>query len=234
MKRNYIAPILMTLSTIACSVSATTLDYRHEYTQHSHENADRVQFSNTFANHVSVSAETKWASKNTDSNDVGMYDNLVAKGSIFEVGYKWDWNSQNTFAPSVALDSTSELTDYQFNLKNTYKITKEFYVAGRYRYGSVQYDRNKNTDNRHYHRGDFYIGYNFPYAKIEYNLTYKWLSYNNLFGDKKYYEHNVVVQVPIDKSWTPFMELGYMPYKDNTKYPEDWEIRYRLGVKYNF
>lgn len=234
MKRSYLSALVCcVLAGVAASSYATTLDYRHEYTQLSHQHADRIEFSNTFENHVTVDAETKWISKNTD-NDVGMYDNLVAKGSVFTLGYKWDMNPQNTLAPSVAVDSVSDSTDYQFNLKDTYKITKEFYVAGRYRYGSIRFDRNKDTDNRHYHRGDFYIGYSFPYAKVEYNFTYKWLSYANLFGDKKYYEHNIVVQVPVTKSWTPFMELGYMPYKDNTTYPEDWELRYRLGVKYNF
>lgn len=214
--------------------TATTLDYRHEYLNDDEQHADRLRVSHRFDNKISFALEAKWSS-NKSGGESHMYDNLVSKGAEFELGYLYPVNNQFSLSPAVIIDSNSDSTTYKFQVKGEYKFTPELSVSARYRYGVKDYERSKNKDSQHFHQGNFAIAYKFEHFNLSYDFEIKKTDYPAWKGKERDYAHNVVVQVPVNKEWVPFAELGYVPYKSTSStYKEDWQWRYRVGVKYNF
>ena len=104
-------------------------------------------------------------------------------------------------------------------------------VAERYRYGLK--DKVAANTSDHYHQSDFYIGYTWNQFKFEYDFVFKKTDYQSYKNTHRDYEHNLCVQYKVDSHWTPFAEVGYVPYKPTGGvYGDEWQARYRIGVKY--
>lgn len=237
MKNNISLKLCFLFPLIASStINAATIDYRHEYLNDTEVNADRIRVSARFANQVGFALEGKWGSKS------GFLQNNYSKGQEFELNYYYKVDDRLSLTPAVVIDSSSESTTYKMQVKGIYLVTAKFYTGARYRYGLQNYT-SPSTDNRHFHQGNFYLGYKFDWGNVEYDFEYKNTDYASLRGNKYTYLQNLVIQYPINKAWIPFIELGYVPYRNNDKggyiyagqkYANDFQVRYRAGIKYNF
>lgn len=215
------------LAAISATSTAATLDYRHEYTDESRVHKDRLRFSHRFANQIGVAVEAK--SKN---NKDEAYHNGMSGGSEVELNYQHKVNDAFTLSPAITLDLNDKGTKYMFALRGGYKITDSFSASVRYRY-EVQdmSDSEKSGPNQHAHRGDLNLDYKWGDYKLGYNFVYKdtdFIAYNN----KKYdYENNLKLEYSLSKAWVPYVELGEVKVSSKE---DDRQLRYRLGVKYNF
>lgn len=232
-------PILFSLISLlgVGSLNAATLDYRHEYLDDTEQHADRVRVSHRFGNQVGFALEGKWGSK-ASSGTSNLFENNYSKGHEFEINYQYKVMPKFTLAPAFVIDSSSDSTTYKPQIKGTYQFTDTLYGSARYRYG-LQHYTNAEKDNRHFHQGNFQVGYRFNWGNVEYDFEYKDTDYASLRGKDNTYLHNLVVQVLTNKEWVPYVEMGYIPYRNNDKggygaYDNDFQIRYRIGVKYNF
>ncbi|MDF7671311.1 oligogalacturonate-specific porin KdgM family protein [Orbaceae bacterium ESL0721] len=227
------------LSMIATSAGAATLDYRHEYLNQSGIHSDRFKISERLKNNIGVSMEGKWTSKAVDG-DSNVYDNIVAKGMEVVVDYRYKLQDDFFISPAVAMESNSNSTAYKFDFRGTYNITKAFSFTAAYKYGLTKYDRNTSLPTLHTNHFVGIVGYKFPYAHVSYEFEYKKTDYPAWKGREFEIIQKAIIQVPIDKEWTPYMEIGYVPYadgrhsKDGTLYLNDRQMRYRLGIKYKF
>lgn len=234
---------LFTLISLLCagSLGATTLDYRHEYLDDTEQHADRARVSHRFDNQLGFAVEAKWGSK-ASSGESNLFESNYAKGHEFELNYQYKVGQKLTLSPAFVLDSSSSSTTYKAQLKGTYQLTDKLYGAVRYRYGLQNYT-SVSTGDRHFNQGNFQLGYQFGWGKVEYDFEYKDTNYPSLRGKDNTYLHNLVVQVPVNKEWVPYVELGYVPYRNDAKggyesgsvkYDNDFQVRYRMGIKYNF
>lgn len=236
LKWSFILPIVA-----SSSLHAMTLDYRHEYLDDTEQHADRVRVSHRLDNQVGFALEGKWGSKSA-AGESNLFENNHSKGHEFEINYSQKINDRFTLAPAAIIDSGNDSTTYKFQVKGTYFLTDSFYAAARYRYGIQNYTSSE-RDDLHFHQGNFNLGYVFNWGRVEYDFEYKDTDYASLRGNSDSYLHNIVVQVPISKAWVPYAELGYVPYRNEdkggyvdgaSKYQNDFQLRYRLGIKYNF
>lgn len=219
--------------------SAATIDYRHEYTARSKEQKDRIRVSHRFDNNISFALEGKWVSKKAAGHSKAhAYSNNVSGGQEFELAYLYKINDQLSLSPAIVIESNSSSTTYKPQIKAEYKVTPQFTFSARYRYGDKVNDRSNasHPDDQHFHQGNFVFAYKFDSFNVSYDFEVKKLiDYKGWKDKKRDYAHNIVVQVPIDKNWVPFAELGYVTYHaPGTDRKEDWQVRYRAGVKYNF
>lgn len=211
-----------------CS-QAVTFDYRHEVKPEESMNADRFLISHTFENNLSISSEAKWGGYASGDRP---YDDLVSRGNELGIGYKYKVNDKLDLQPSASIDSGKDASTYKFNLKGSYKLPYNFYIAERYRYGDKEKEATKTTE--HYHQSDFYVGYTWNQFKFEYDFVFKKTDYQSYKNTHRDYEHNFCIQYKVDSHWTPFTEIGYVPYKPTGGvYGDEWQARYRIGVKYN-
>ncbi|WP_162473640.1 oligogalacturonate-specific porin KdgM family protein [Serratia microhaemolytica] len=226
---------------VSGTLQATTIDYRHEYLADTEQHADRVRISHRFANQLGFALEAKWGSKSS-SGDSRLFENNYAKGHEFELSYSYKFDDRLTLTPALVMESASEAATYKSQVKAIYLLTERLYTGARYRYGIQNYT-SAARDNRHYHQGNVYLGYKFGWANLEYDFEYKDTDYPSLRGKQRTYLHNLVMQIPVNKEWVPYAELGYLPYRNDakggytngsTKYDNDFQLRYRVGVKYNF
>jgi len=219
----------LSVALLSTAASAVNFDYRHEIKPEESMNCDRFLISHTFENNLSVSSESKWAGYKSGDRP---YDDIVSKGNELGVGYKYKVNEKFQLDPSVNIDSGKDSSTYKFNLKGTYKLPKDFYIAARYRFGDTEKEATK--ANQQYHQADLYLGYTYDKFKFEYNFVYKETNFALYKNARRDYEHNFVTQYKVGKHWVPFTEVGYVPYKPTTGiYGDEWEGRYRIGVKYN-
>lgn len=236
-------PILFSLISLlgVGSLNAATLDYRHEYLDDTEQHADRVRISHRFDNKIGFALEGKWGSKST-TGESNLFENNHSKGHELEVNYSQKINDKFTLAPAAIVDSGHDSTTYKFQIKGVYFLSDSLYTAARYRYGIQNYT-SSGRDDRHFHQGNFNLGYVFNWGSLEYDFEYQDTDYASLRGNENNYLHNLVVQVPINKTWVPYAELGYVPYRNEekggyidgaNKYNNDFQLRYRLGIKYNF
>lgn len=243
MKVSIILKLALIIPVVASSaVQSMTLNYRHEYLDDTEQHADRIRISHRLENKVGFALEGKWGSKSV-TGESNIYENNYSKGHEFELNYSYKVNDKFTLAPAAIIDSSSNATTYKFQVKGIYALTDSLYTAARYRYGVQNYTSSV-SDDRHFHQGNFNLGYRLSWGTVEYDFEYKDTDYADFRGKNNTYLHNLVIQAPINKSWTPFAEIGYVPYRnadiggyvgsDGSTYNNDFQIRYRVGIKYDF
>jgi len=216
-------------SVVSLNSQATSFDYRHEYRPGDDLDYDRFKVSQSFDNNLFLGVEARWLSYGSDSNAL---NNMVSNGHEVELGYVYKLNDKWTLTPSVSIDSASSAnsTTYKYHLKGTYKINDNFYVASRFRYGQVL---NQTKDDTNYQQYDFYAGYKNGPLAVEYDFGFTDTNYPSYKNTHRNYDHNLFVGYAVNSKWTPYVEVGYIPYKPSGEvYGSKWEPRYRIGLKY--
>ncbi|WAH56081.1 oligogalacturonate-specific porin KdgM family protein [Pseudomonas silvicola] len=215
-----------------------SIDYRHQYTDDDRAHADRIKLNYRLDSGLGFEAEMKYRTAG-DRQDVA-YDNMVNNGHEFTVSYNYVLNPQATLTPAFQMDSSSDATTYKFGLKYKHKLSDAFYVATRYRLDTRKLDRDKvdedmpdhAKDDQRINRFEGWLGYT-PASKwaYEYQFIYFKTDYIRYDNRKSDYEQNLIIKYKLTQQWVPFMEIGDVKV-DTTS--DDRQVRWRLGVLYNF
>lgn len=236
MKKILTTAILLGLT--ATAVNATTLNLRHEYIASEGDmdarHRDRLAISHGFDNGIGLSAEVKWG-YGDDSFDLSKLKDV---GHETKVSYNYKVTDSFTLQPAYAIDASSSAATHKFDLRGTQKITSDWNMALRYRYGYK--NESKSSDSSHYNQlnltsgykmGDFGFGIDIE-GKFEQSDSKgckgdnNYLNLVNFSGEYSGFEHG----------WRPFGELGMVAQNtDDARDGKDsYEPRFRVGVKYSF
>ncbi|MGE6292621.1 porin [Aeromonas media] len=232
--------LFVTAMLASFSSQATYIDYRHEWLSDEKKQEDRIKMGHQMDNGLYYSIEGKWESKHGD-----FLQNLTSKGNEFEIGYKMKpFDDQNfTLQPSFALDSGEGDSAYKFSLKGSYKWTDKFNTGLRLRYAVRDYEQEVSApkDSTHYWQSNLYLGYKVGDFAFTYDFEYKFdTDYPALKGEEYDYLHNLNVSWTGNKTWVPYIEVGYVNYNDGSYFVNGasqknaWQMRYRVGIAYNF
>ncbi len=242
MKKVLTSAILLALT--ATAANAASLNVRHEFVPEAGDmksaHKDRLLLDHRFANGIGISAEVKWG-YNSDGLD---FDNMKSSGHETKVSYNYKLTDTFTLQPAYALDSSSTAITHKLDLKATQKLSDDWSVDLRYRYG---YKNNASTSvDSHYNQlnltsgykmGDFKYGLDIEYkfdqsAEAGYKGDNQYLSLVNLSAEYSGFE----------SGWRPFGEFGMVAQDTDTsnnvgssyKPKDSYEPRFRVGVKYSF
>lgn len=214
------------------SAMAMSLDLRHEWQDTGKgDHKDRMLVSHRFANGLGFSLEAKWRQDSSDSTPDKPYHEQVSNGTEAVVSYQHKFDAF-TLQPGFSLESSSNNNGYRPYLRAQYNLTKDLYVAGRYRYEYKRTTSKGSEGDEKTNRGDFWLGYSFYKDwSAEYNYVYK-SSNKVIFDDGKTdYEHNVKLAYKWDKNWKPYIEVGNV--KQDSK-NDNRQTRYRVGINYSW
>lgn len=223
--------ILPLIATIISSVSAhaVTIDLRHEYTDDSKVNKDRILISHRFANGFGLSVEGKIKSGGDDPDKV--FNDLVDNGDEYVISYQFSALPQLFIQPGFGLETSSSKAIYKPYLRGQYNFSNGFYIAARYRYEYTR-DTTHGRDDEHINRGDIWLGYKMQDWAFEANYLYKKSERYNIYDyGKDDYELDLKITYNIDKNWHPYTQLGNVSVRGNSG---DRQTRYRIGLQYTF
>lgn len=228
--------LLVTAMLTSFSSQAAYIDYRHEYLGEEEKREDRIIIGHQMENGLYASLEGKF-----ESGTGGFLQNLSSKGNEFVVGYKMKPAENFTLAPSFTLDAGEKDTAYKFSLKGTYNLTEKFSLGARARYAIRQYDETSANEDRHYLQANIYVGYKFGDFAATYDYENKFKTDYPAYKGRDYdVVHNLNISWTGNKTWVPYIELGYVSYDDGSyqvdgvNYKSAWQMRYRVGITYNF
>lgn len=220
---------------IPFSSGAVTLDYRHEYKADSQTNADRLKIGHTTDTGYFASVEGKLAEGTITQSDGFKEGNghYSGNGSEWEFGRNFKLSDDFTLAPAVNFDVGDTYVGYRVQVKAIYKISDSWLTTFRWRPG-VQISEDSSVDNKRYHQFNWEFGYTGEKWRVIGDLEYRITDYDDYKGEHNYLLYNVVASYQLDKNWTPYTEIGYVPRYNVNHDDDDMEMRYRLGVKYTF
>lgn len=220
---------------ISFSSGAVTLDYRHEYKADSQTNADRLKISHTTETGYFASVEGKLAESTVALSDGFKEGNghYSGNGSEWEFGRNYKITDSLTLAPAVNLDIGDTYVGYRVQLKAIYKISDAWLTTFRWRPG-IEVNEQSGVDDKNYNQFNWEFGYTGEKINVIGDLEYRTTNYDDYNGNHHYWLYNVVASYKIDKNWTPYTEVGYIPRYNVNHENDDMEMRYRFGIKYNF
>lgn len=217
------------------ALQAVTLDYRHEYKADSKSNADRLKLSHTTEEGYFFSVEGKMA-ESTKSMSDGFKEgggHYSGNGSEWEMARNFRVTDQLTLAPGINLDVGDTFVGYRAQIKAIYKLSDDWVTTLRWRPG-IQVDENPSVPNKNYNQFNWEFGYTGNKFTIMGDFEYRVTNYDDYKGEHNYWLYNIVASVPLNKQWTPYSELGLVPRYNTDHDKDDMEMRYRLGLRYNF
>ncbi len=236
MKKVLTSAILLALT--ATAANAASLNLRHEYVPESGDmksaHKDRLLMDHRFANGIGISAEVKWG-YNSDGLD---FDNMKSGGHETKVSYNYKLTDTFTLQPAYALDSNSTAITHKLDLKATQKLSDDWSVDLRYRYG---YKNNAESSiDSHYNQLNLTSGYKMGDFKYGLDIEYKFEQSNSkgYDGDNQYLSLvNLSAEYSgLESGWRPFGEFGMVAQNtdNNADGKDSFEPRFRVGVKYSF
>lgn len=226
---------VVALTLASAGAQALTLDYRHEYKADSETQANRLKLSHATEDGLFFSVEGKMA-EGSDIQADGFKDgngNWSGSGSEWEVGKKFQVTDKLALAPAINLDVGDSYIGYRVQVKSFYTITDNWFTTLRWR-GGIQKDEKPTAADKNYNQLNWELGYKGEGFTITGDYEYKFTNYEDYKGDHSNWLYNVVVAVPINKQWVPYTEIGYVPRYNSEHDNDEMEMRYRLGIKYNF
>lgn len=215
---------------LPCALSATTLDFRHEYADTTRIHKDRIAIIQSFANGIGFYVDASVKSGGVNSEQDKFLSDLVTNAVEMGLSYNYQLNQNISLQPGIIFESGSDTAIYKPYLRAQYRFDNGLYLAGRYRYDYARKTQDGSDDEKT-NRLDGYIGYNFNSARVEYNYTQMYsdaLKYDN---KKTNYEHNVAFSYRINEIFTPYIEVGNVAVNKNS---DARQTRYRVGLQYHF
>ncbi|MGP3593854.1 oligogalacturonate-specific porin KdgM family protein [Vagococcus sp. WN89Y] len=228
--------LLATIPFISLATQAVTFDYRHEMNDSGGNNhKDRLLMSHRFANGFGLSLEGKWkGSQNKDQ----AYHETVSNGTEVVASYVYKINPTYQLEPGFSLDTSSSSNNYRPYLRGKVNFTND--VSGTLRYRPYF---KRNSGNIGSAKDSHENGYNLTAAlsfklpldfQFDYELDYKKAtSAGVLIADNENYDwtHDFKFTYKFDKNWSPYFAIGNV---SGSKYTDERQTRFRVGVKYNF
>ncbi|WP_432464333.1 oligogalacturonate-specific porin KdgM family protein [Agarivorans sp. QJM3NY_33] len=256
MRKSTIATAVLVGLFASATVSAATVNMRHEYQPsykgNNAKHKDRISISHRLKNGVGFEVEAKWANNKNDD----AFGDYTGSGQQANISYLYKIGKSGfSLKPQYKWESGSTKLSHQFNLTLGYKINKAWAVSWRHRYNYERQSSTVDKPNNHYNRWTFEAGYKgFEDWKLGASFDYTWNSANkgNAWEDKKawFSEFNTkATYTGFEGNWSPFIEIGLAPDKDkdaNNKYDNAWGVgspkaakdiwrpRFRIGMKYKF
>lgn len=230
-KDNYVKKITTVIALVlaSASASAVTIDLRHEYTDDSKVQKDRLLISHRFANGFGLSLEGKVKSGGDQPDKA--FNDVVDNGDEYVVSYQFKATPDITLQTGLALETSSSKAIYKPYIRGQYAFDNGIYIAGRYRYEYTR-DNSDGKEDEHVNRGDLWLGYKLQSWAFEGNYLYKKSEdYNRYNNGKDDYELNLKVAYSIDKNWKPYAELGNVSVRNDS---DERQTRYRVGLQYSF
>ncbi|AKA39131.1 oligogalacturonate-specific porin KdgM family protein [Yersinia ruckeri] len=230
MKFNKYLQCIASLMVFSSSLQAATLDYRHEYADRTRINKDRIAIIETLPNGIGFYVDASVKSGGVDGEQDKYLSDLVTNAIELGASYNYKITDRITLQPGFIFESGQDTSIYKPYLKVQYNLDSGVYIAGRYRYDYARKTAYNNDDEKT-NRFDTYIGYTFDKLNLGYNFT--WMDSNQIKYDNKKtnYEHNVALSWKLNKSFTPYAEVGNVAVKNNS---DERQTRYRVGLQYNF
>lgn len=224
------AAVMMAAVIGAQTASAITIDYRHEfYTDFDHQNKDRILISDRFANGLGYSVETKVQST------ASPYKEMKQNGAEFGISYQFKPFDGWTMQPGFNAEFTSSnAAIYKPLFRVQYTFDNGLYIAARYRY---EYTRNNDANesrhqtDEHMHRYEGWIGYRYGDWRGEFNYIWRNSDKQRRKGHTTDYEYDFKLSYDINKSWTPYIQVGNVKYSSSSDHRQ---TRYRIGIQYKY
>lgn len=220
---------LLMFMLISTSTNAVTIDVRHEFTDDSKAQKDRLLISHRFDNGFGLSIEGKTKSGGDDSDKA--FNDVVDNGDEYVVSYQFNAAQAIVIQPGMALETTSSKAIYKPYLRAQYNLNNGMYIAARYRY-EYSRDNAEYKEDEHVNRGDLWVGYKINQWGFEGNYLYKKSDEYIKYADgKDDYELDLKVSYSIDKNWRPYAQIGNVSVRSDS---DDRQTRFRVGLQYNF
>lgn len=227
-------------SLMSMNALAVSIDYRHEVqdrAENSHK--DRLLISHRFDNGFGLSSEVKWRTGESDASSDKVYHENVSNGFEVTPSYLYKFNSVFSLEGGLNLVSDSNYTNYRPYVKAQVNIVKDLNGSFRYRPFYKRYSSNINTGKETSEDGytlTAALSYRFlEHWGVDYELEYNKTNtdYFAPVADNNSYEwtHDVKLSYSIDKNWKPYIAVGNVA---GSKYTDERQTRYRVGVTYSF
>ncbi|WP_409160158.1 oligogalacturonate-specific porin KdgM family protein [Pectobacterium sp. B2J-2] len=236
---------MVVTSLISLSSMAVTIDYRHEMKDTAkNDHKDRLLMSHRFDNGFGLSMEAKWGQSKNDTTPNKPYNETVSNGTEMTASYLYKFAKTFGLEGGLNMVSTSDDNNYRPYIKGTANITDSLYYALRYRASYLRKSNNIGNSNTSANPTDIKgytitstLGYKLPAnLVVEYEFEFNKNTQSGPVGyladsDNHELSHDVKLAYKFDKNWTPYVQLGNVKGSTTT---DERQIRYRVGVQYNF
>lgn len=215
---------------ISFQLNATTLDFRHEYSDSSRINKDRIAFIHSFSNGIGFYIDASIKSGGVDGEKDKVFSDVVNNAIEMGLSYNHKINNNITLQPGLIFETVTDTSIYKPYLKAQYNFDNGLYVAGRYRFDYARKTK-QGIDDEKTNRFDTFIGYKYSKYKIEYDYTQMYSDAIKYDNKKRNYEHNVSFSYQLSDIFTPYIEVGNVAVSPTS---DARQTRYRLGLQFHF
>ena len=215
---------------ISLQLNATTLDFRHEYSDSSRINKDRIAFIHSFSNGIGFYIDASIKSGGVDGEKDKVFSDVVNNAIEMGLSYNHKINNNITLQPGLILETVTDTSIYKPYLKAQYNFDNGLYVAGRYRFDYARKTK-QGVDDEKTNRFDTFIGYKYSKYKVEYDYTQMYSDAIKYDNKKRNYEHNVSFSYQLNDIFTPYIEVGHVAVRPTS---DARQTRYRLGLQFHF
>lgn len=215
---------------ISLQLNATTLDFRHEYSDSSRINKDRIAFIHSFSNGIGFYIDASIKSGGVDGEKDKVFSDVVNNAIEMGLSYNHKINNNITLQPGLIFETVTDTSIYKPYLKAQYNFDNGLYVAGRYRFDYARKTK-QGVDDEKTNRFDTFIGYKYSKYKVEYDYTQMYSDAIKYYNKKRNYEHNVSFSYQLNDTFTPYIEVGNVAVRPTS---DARQTRYRLGLQFHF
>jgi len=239
--------LAITSAILSSTVTATQIDFRHEYKGESETHASRVKLSDSFVPFedmkdlkVNFGLEMKFASfDSTDfMDDLELTETELDMGLTYKMG---NWQIK----PGMPIAMTDRKTTYKPQLRVVYNADFGLTTALRYRHEFANYSDptdgdtsmetgdkvNRPTKSKVTLTGGYKVK-SMPNLKLNYEANYvkSWDDVRQYDGKDWEYDAGIIVGYQMG-DWRPYAELWSVDVDSAT---DERQAKFRLGVKYRF
>lgn len=215
---------------ISLQLNATTLDFRHEYSDSSRINKDRIAFIHSFSNGIGFYIDASIKSGGVDGEKDKVFSDVVNNAIEMGLSYNHKINNNITLQPGLIFETVTDTSIYKPYLKAQYNFDNGLYIAGRYRFDYARKTK-QGVDDEKTNRFDTFIGYKYSKYKVEYDYTQMYSDAIKHDNKKRNYEHNVSFSYQLNDIFTPYIEVGNVAVRPTS---DARQTRYRLGLQFHF
>ncbi|MEX5927854.1 oligogalacturonate-specific porin KdgM family protein [Providencia hangzhouensis] len=215
---------------ISFQLNATTLDFRHEYSDSSRINKNCIAFIHSFSNGIGFYIDASIKSGGVDGEKDKVFSDVVNNAIEMGLSYNHKINKSITLQPGLIFETVTDTSIYKPYLKAQYNFDNGLYIAGRYRFDYARKTK-KAVDDEKTNRFDAFIGYKYNKYKIEYDYTQMYSDGIKYDNKKRNYEHNVSFSYQLSDTFTPYIEVGNVAVSPTS---DARQTRYRLGLQFHF
>ncbi len=215
---------------ISLQLNATTLDFRHEYSDSSRINKDRIAFIHSFSNGIGFYIDASIKSGGVDGEKDKVFSDVFNNAIEMGLSYNHKINNNITLQPGLIFETVTDTSIYKPYLKAQYNFDNGLYIAGRYRFDYARKTK-QGVDDEKTNRFDTFIGYKYSKYKVEYDYTQMYSDAIKYDNKKRNYEHNVFFSYQLNDTFTPYIEVGNVAVRPTS---DARQTRYRLGLQFHF